>query len=368
MKLLVIIFLFFSTQGYSRILYQPLQTTRSLGMGGTNVSFVRGVDALFLNPAALARVEGYAFTIGEVQAAYSTNATWLVNQFNNSGATLTLADILQLSNTTYFADLSSKTGMVFPYFGLGAYSAGYDTLTFGSPLSTTFHSDFVSDYGITMAGAIPLGQNVSIGLAARSLKRWAGDSDISVLSLVGGNTVSVIEAAIPDKGTGVAMDLSFLATFGGDLNPSVGIVWKDVGHTRFAPTAGVGPNDQDDLLILGASIQHPFAFGSWTHAIEYKYINLNGEDFSKKISVGTEASFGIIDLRAGIYQGRLTYGAAFDISFIRAEAAAYSTELGSKAGQSTNDRYQASISINLDFDQAFKMAKDGKKRRLMQRR
>ena len=152
------------------------------------------------------------------------------------------------------------------------------------------------------------------------------------------------------------------------LNPTFTFVWKDVGSTRFEPTSGVGPDRQADNLIFGASIQHPFAYGTWTHAFEYKYITTNSVDLSKKIHLGTEVSFGLLDFRAGLYQGYLTYGAAFDISFIRAEVASYALELGNSAGQSKNDRYQASISINLDFDQAFKLSKDGKKRRLMQRR
>jgi hypothetical protein len=48
-----------------------------------------------------------------------------------------------------------------------------------------------------------------------------------------------------------------------------------------------------------------------------------------------------VDLRAGFYQGYLTYGAALDFSFLKVEAAAYALELGNSSGQSKSDRYQA---------------------------
>ena len=70
---------------------------------------------------------------------------------------------------------------------------------------------------------------------------------------------------------------------------------------------------------MSVSIQHPFAFGDWTHAFEYKFIGTNSVDISKKIHLGTEVSYGLIDLRAGFYQGYLTYGAALDFSFLKVE-------------------------------------------------
>lgn len=356
------------TPSLARILYQPLQTTRAMGMGGTAIAFTRGVDALFVNPAALARVEGYSFTIVEAQAAVGKNSQRLVDQMKNNGGTMSAADLNGLYGQTFFADASAKSGMVIPYFGFGAYSSNYFHETFNDPVYPTFDVDFVSDYGYLVAAAIPLGPNVSFGVAGRHVKRWSALTQIMVTDLIGTNDQDLIKSKAQDRGTANALDISFLATLPGDLKPSLAFVWKDVGMTRFEPSAGNGPERQEDNLIFGASIQHPFAYGSWTHAIEYKFIRTPNEDFTKKIHIGTEASFGLIDLRAGLSQGYLTYGAALDLSFIRIEAAAYTLELGNSAGQSPSDRYQASVSINLDFDQAFKLSKEGKKRRLLQRR
>ncbi len=367
----IVSFLFvelFISNVQAKVLYQQLMTTRSLGMGGASIALVRGVDSLFVNPSALSLAEGYSFTIAEVQAAAGKNSTKISALESNQNSTLSSSDMTTLYGDTIFTDASAKSGMIFPNFGFGAYSSNYVHLKFNDPVFPTFNVDFVSDYGYVIAGSVPLGPKTSFGFAGRHVKRWATDQEFLVTDLVGASFQTFADTKILSKGTGNALDVSFMTQMSGNLNPTIAVVWKDVGSTRFEPTLGEGPNRQDDNLIFGAAVQHPFAYGTWTHAFEYKYITTNSVDLTKKIHLGTEASFGLFDLRAGLYQGYLTYGAAFDISFIRVEAAAYALELGHSSGQSQSDRYQASVSINLDFDQAFKLSKDGKKRRLMQRR
>lgn len=363
-KSILFLILGFASLAQSRVLYQQLQSTRSLAMGGTAIAMVRGVDALFINPAALTLNEGYSFTIGELSAAAGLNASKVPSQ----SATLSSADLTPFYGNTLFSDVSAKSGMVFPNFGFGVYSSNFINLKFNDPVFPTFNFDFVSDYGYVVAGAMPVGPKTSFGIAGRHVKRWATEQDFLITDLIGTDLNQFMTTNILSKGTGNALDLSFLTQLNGSLNPTLAVVWKDVGETRFEPTSGVGPDRQDNNLIFGASIQHPFALGTWTHAFEYNYIATNSIDLSKKIHLGTEVSYGLLDLRAGFYQGYLTYGAALDFSFLRVEAASYALELGNSSGQSKSDRYQVSFSLNMDFDQAFKLSKDGKKRRLMQRR
>lgn len=364
---LFIFFFSFMTQAHS--LYQVGQSTRSVAMGGTYIAFVRGVDSLFYNAAALARVEGFSFTLAEIQPAAGFNAQSMADDFSGGGSgTMTAADLDDLYGNTYVVDVNARGGMVFPYFGFGAFSSNYLKQKFNNPVFPTYNVDFTSDYGYLVAGAIPLGPNVSFGVAGRHVKRWGDNTELFVTSLLGSNQVDAVQNSILARGTGNALDLSLLATFSGDWSPSAAFVWNDVGNTKFNPTAGSGSPQQENNLIFGASVQRSLPIGTITSALEYKFIQQTG-NLSKKIHLGTEFSSGIFDLRAGLYQGYLTYGAGLDFSFIRIEAAAYAVEMGEAAGQERSDRYQASVSINLDFDQAFKLTtSEGKKRRLMQRR
>jgi hypothetical protein len=368
--LYILLSLLFSWKAKSADLYEQGPSARSIGMGGTYMSFVRGAEALYFNPAALARVDGFDFQLAEVQAAYSKDAMRLVDQYKNSGSSMTAADVSSLYGTNSFADVTARSGFVMPYFGVGVYSSNYVLESFNNPPLPTFNTNFISDYGYIIAAAFPINDKTSLGLSFRHIKRWGGAKDILVTDLVGSDDKAVFEKNFQDKGTGHAIDASFLTTLPLPYNPTISIVWQDIGRTTFSQTAGAAapPSQQDNLTIAG-SVQHELFLIDWTHAIEYKHITDSNEVFSKKIHVGTEASFGLFDIRAGLNQGYLTYGGGINLWLLRADVAYYTAELGKVAGQIRNDRVIYSVTLELNFDQSFKLQdSEGKKRRLHQRR
>ncbi len=368
-KLVFSFFTLFALSVEAAELYQAALPVRCLAMGGTCISHTKGAQALFVNPAALARIDGFDFIAGQVQAGVSKDAEKFLNQAQGSGTNLTLADVSGLYGKTLAADVSARSGLAMPYFGVGAYSQNYIVETFSNPTFPTFNVNFISDYGYTIAGAIPLGPMTSFGIVGRHVKRWGGVKDINVTDLVGTTDRDLINQQFQDRGVGNALDLSFISTFPSSLKPTLAVVWQDVGSTRFEMSSGTqAPPSQKDNLTLGGSIEHEFAYATFTHAIEYKYITTENETFSKKLHVGTEASWGLIDLRAGVGQGYISYGVGIDLWLIKADVAFYSTELGTYSGQTQSERYQGSITINFDFDQSFKLNLEGKKRRLKQRR
>lgn len=368
MKLILLLIL--SNAAFATELHQQGESARSIAMGGTYTSFVKGAESVYFNPAALARVQGFDFIIGQVHGAYSKDAQRFVTQAQNSGSTLTLADINGFYGLNSFADVTANSGFAMPFFGVGVYSSNYILESFNNPPFPTFNATFLSDYGYVIGAAYPFGPATSVGIAARHIQRWGGVQDVLITNLIGTNDKTLLQNTFQDHGVGNAMDLAFMTTLSGTLNPTLSLVWKDVGRTTFQQTAGTSaPPSQGDNLIFGASFEQETSIINWTHALEYKYIATPNEDFSKKIHLGTEASIGFIDLRAGINQGYVTYGAGIDLWLIKADAAYFSTELGNAAGQLRNDRYIYSLTIELDFDQSFKLNNlEGKKRRLKQRR
>jgi hypothetical protein len=369
MPLIILIFIsLLTTAAQADSLFTSNLNARARAMGGTSIAYARGADALFYNAAALARVEGYSLKLADANVGASKNSQRLADQRFSSADPLTPADLQGLFGETYFAEASAQTGMVFPYFGFGAYSANHTTEVFSNPVFPTFNVDFMSEYGYLVAGAVALGDNMSFGFTGRHMKRWSGKQDILVTDLIGTSDRELIESRFQDKGTGNAIDVSFLATLP-QQNVNIAIVWKDVGNTAFTADTGNGPERQDDNLSFGVSKLSKHSFFDMTYAFEYDHIRQAGENLAKKLHLGAEMSVGLIDLRAGVSQGNLTYGAGVDLWLFNFEAAAYSDEIGSSIGQNRNDRYQASVSITLDFDQAFKLKNQmGKKRRLLQRR
>lgn len=349
-------------------LYQPGLQARCLAMGGACVSHVRGASALYFNPAALARVEGFDFILAQVQAGVSKDAVDFSSQFQ--GSTFTAADIDNIYGKTLAADITARSGFVMPNFGFGVFSNNYTNMQFSDPTFPSFNMNFISDYGYIIGGSFSLGGNASFGISAKHIKRWGGEKDIDVLSLIGASSDTVASSNFQDHGVGHSMDIAVMTTLNHPLKPTLSLVWQDLGVTTFNLTTGVAPPPSIyDNLIFGADIKQELGIMSFTHAFEYKFIRTDGYDLSKKIHLGTEASIGPIDLRAGINQGYITYGVGIDLLFFQLDAAAYATELGTYAGQSKSDRYNVSLTINLDFDQSFKLNDlEGKRRRLKQRR
>jgi len=373
LKINLLVFLmtqFLSLHIHASELYQQGQNARYLGMGGTSVAIARGVDALFLNPAALSKTEGFSFNLANVSLGISKNAQGLYDKLStSSGSSLSLTDINSFYGENYFTDITTYGGIAIPYFAVGAYSYNTALQSFSNPALAEYNINLVSDYGYAVGGAFSLTKEISFGISGRSVKRWSGQKTISAISLVGSNTQNVIETNLPDKGNGNALDLGLLASFqNSGWTTNYAFAWHDVGCTKFSTSAGTGPERQEDNLIFGAAAQKELGILTWTNALEYKFIR-NAGDISKKIHLGSELSVGLFDLRAGFYQGYLSYGATLDFAFIKIDAAAYTGELGTSAGQSSNPRYEASISLNLDLDQSFKIqASDGKRRRLNLRR
>lgn len=365
--LLFVVILVLSLQTFAIELFQQGLSTRSQGMGGASIAFARGTDAIFYNPAALAKVDGFIFNIATLSPAISTNAQDLYDKLAG-GTSFTATDLNDLYGKRFFTDVTAYGGIAIPYIGVGAYSYSTALQSFNNPSFPTFNIDFTSDYAYVIAGAIPISNNFSLGLSARHIKRWQGNKDILVTDLIGSSSQDVIKAQLPDRGKGNALDVAAMYSYKGKWNVDVAAVWRDLGDTKFTPTAGAGPERQENNLIFGVAAQKEFGFTTWTNAFEYKFIRNDG-DITKKLHLGTELSLGLIDVRSGYSQGYLSYGLGVDLWLFQLDVAAYTAELGATAGQTPNDRYQASLSLNLDFDSSFKLTNaNGKKRRLQQRR
>lgn len=367
---LVLLTLFFSFNNLVRAaeLYQPGLQTRCLAMGGTCVSQAHGASALFFNPAALANVEGFDFIIAQVYGGISKDAVDFSSQFQ--GSTFTATDINRLYGKTLTVDISGRSGFVMPNFGFGVFSNSYTNMQFDNPTFPTFNMSLINEYGYIIGGAFSLGGKTSFGITTKNIKRSGGVEDIGVSTLLGQSTGSLASTYFQDRGVGQSVDIALMTTLEGALKPTLSLVWQDVGVTAFSLASGVkAPPSQYDNLIFGVSMQQDIGFIGFTHAFEYKFIKTSGYDLSQKLHLGTEISFGLFDLRAGINQGYVTYGAGLDLWFFQLDAAAYATELGAYTGQAQSDRYSVSLTFNMDFDQSFKLKDaEGKKRRLKQRR
>lgn len=156
MKRLAFIFLFILNllcSAFAGELVQFAPSARSMALGGTGISYTIGAEATYVNPAFLQQQKGFDFLIAQISGAWSLDAQRLVEQYNNSSATLGPPDIANLANKNNFANVSVKSAFAMPYFTVGAYSNNYLMEIFRENGSTTYNAHFISDYGYVIGGA-----------------------------------------------------------------------------------------------------------------------------------------------------------------------------------------------------------------------
>jgi hypothetical protein len=339
---------------------------RSLGMGGVYMSIVKDANAVFYNPAALYKIQGFEWQVMDIEAG--VNGIDVYNQFKD----------IQLSTPASYNSLYGKhiwlraggsMAMGIPNFAIGAFSNSHAQLELHNPAFPQFATEFNSDYGMVVGGAFPIGPFGHGGLTLKKITRWGGAKDLDLGTIAGGQ-VSNIANQFQDKGNGYGVDLAAMTTLPVPFSPTFSVTWQDIGSTAFNMTAGTqAPERTHDNLSIGVSTLADLPGLDWTTALEYRHITESEYQLAQKLHLGTEVSLPLIDLRAGISQGYASYGVGVNFLFLSFDVASYTEERGAYAGQTPENRIQLGLSIDLGFDADFGLTdSNGKKRKLKQRR
>lgn len=339
---------------------------RSNGMGGIYMSIVNNSDAIFVNPAAMYRTSGLNWQV--VNAEFGVNGIDIYNEFRN----IDMNDpnsFSQFYGKDVWLRLGGKSAVTLPYFGVGVYSDTQTHLVLHNPAFPQFDTTFISDYGLLVGGAFPLGPMSYGGITFKRISRWGGQKDID-LGVIASGEMSQIADQFKNKGNGYGIDLAMMTTLPAPLSPTVSLVWQDVGSTAFTKSDGVdAPPRIHDNLSLGVSTSMDLPGLDWVAGLEYRHITESEYQLGQKLHLGTEVSLPFIDLRGGINQGYATYGAGINLFFLRLDAAMYTEEVGAYPGQTPQNRVELGLSLDLSFDADFKLTNsEGKKRKLKQRR
>ncbi len=339
---------------------------RALGMGNVYSVFVNDVDAPTVNPAALAFTSSISWEL--LNASFGINGLDAYNDFSSIGNLSSPSDYNQIMGKKIWLSLFARTSFTMPYFGFTAYNEGRLSGEILNPAYPQFDATFLNDTGLVAAWALPVGPLASIGGNIKRIQRWGGFQSISLGVISGGS--SDLLSQFQNKGIGYGFDLAFMMKIPGVFNPALALTWADVGSTAFSKTAGTSapPRIHDNLSLgLGSTLDLPGL--DLSAGMEYRHITETGIQIGKKLHFGTEISLPFINLRAGLSQGYPTYGAGFNFLFMKFDAAYYDVETGEYPGQTRENRIQLGLSMELSVDANFKfISKDGKKRKLKQRR
>lgn len=365
--LCLIFFLILAKTARAQEIFEYNRPLKALGMGNVYSVFVRDVDATTANPAALAFVSAISWEM--VNANFGVNGLDAYNDFKDIGSISSPSDYDQVVGKKIWVSLFAKTSFAMPYFGFTAYNDGKLSAIIRNPAYPQFDANFINDTGLNAAGAIPIGPLASFGFGVKRITRWGGNQTIG-LGVISSGGSSNLADQFQNKGIGYGFDLAFMMKVPSPMSPTIALTWMDVGSTAFSKIAGAdAPPRIHDNLSLGLGTQLDLPGLDVSAGMEYRHITEAGIQIGKKLHFGTEISLPFVDLRAGLSQGYPTYGAGFNLFFMRLDAATYTVETGDYPGQSPENRIQLGLSFELSVDADFKFySKDGKKRKLKQRR
>jgi hypothetical protein len=237
--------------------FETYNAPQALAMGNAFTADAVGVNALFYNPAGLAKAEikGWAVTPVAIDGVFSGGF------LSNSMAAKTLWADRLLQNLTpgtynYFRGtaMPSFTRRNFGIALIGNYE--FAALSDGTTIDMNYHKDF----GVVVGGATNLYANmVKIGFSLKALDRSEMVGSYAVSSLPPTDTTS----HLMKEGIGFGADMGIMLTLPTSYLPTIGLAWKDmlIG-TPFLPAsffndtpAGV-PQSIAQSFNLAASI-HP---------------------------------------------------------------------------------------------------------------
>ncbi len=335
---------------------------RPLSMGNAFVAVADDYNALFYNPAGLARLKEWSGEFLNPSFEVSRNTIDGYNdvtKFLSSGAGSTSAalDLLAAyTGKTQHASLGLTPHLVFPGFGFGV----------GADLNASIvaHREIAADvdFGPTVIMPVAYAMNfledrLSIGASLKAVMKGGVDHEFSINDIKAFTTSATqnTEDADPNAkkaklsdyvlgGLGFGADVGLLFTPIKTMAPTLGVSITDLGGTTFSKLNVTGealgtPKSRLPSVNTGVSIK-PFEGGGMylRTSIDAAAIN-QPQHYSKKFNLGTEWGYGsIIKVDAGLHQGELCGGFSFDVFLLSLRFATYTEQLGEVVGEDDNLR------------------------------
>lgn len=356
LKLLLILVLLLAAQkSRAGEFYESHINARAMALGNAYTSLVEDDEALFYNPAGIAKNGGVFWKLADPRGALSS-VDALTQYADLSDATQFASTLQNLYGEPIYLQGGGKTAVSIPFF-MAAYYVDIDaSIMADNPVSPTLDVSFIKDTGIAFGTGFPIGPFIQYGVVLKKITREGARNSYGpsvIADIAAGNSdPDVIFEDLLHKGTGYAMDMGWNFTFPAPVQPTFSFVWKNMGNTKFTPAEGSpAPPTEKQEWILGSSIMVDLGLIHIAPSLDFKHINDTDEQLGKKVHMGVEVGLPLLDLRVGLNQGYLSYGAGIDLGFMQIDAASWGTEVGGYPGQLESRRFmiQASIVLGLDL-------------------
>ncbi|MGE3974314.1 MAG: hypothetical protein AB7F59_07315 [Bdellovibrionales bacterium] len=337
--------------------YEFFTGVRQNGMGGAGVAAVNDETALLTNPALLAKLRGYIFTIADPELSAGSENLSIYG--NNTPSSVMepqglLTAVTQQPNKHWHAKAQLLPSFVISNFGFGVfYKQEWNAeLVSSTPTSATprYLLDYTYDTGFVLGYSLRLFDGrLKIGMAGRYINHVITRSDLdpSATGLTLGDLVSEGGGIAGDGGIVLAAPWTFLPTIAASIH--------DIGHTRYDLNGGLfykngrRPHDTPQTIDVGVALFpiHSNHVRS-VFTVDYRDVTTAGEetDIMRRLHGGVEVNLGdMIFLRGGMNQRYWTAGFEFSMRLIQIQMATYGEEIGTATAYREDRRYTSKLSI-----------------------
>lgn len=341
--------MFIGGEVYSRELYSRHFSVRAYGMGGAFTPLARGTDALFFNPAGIARTKEITLTALKFNVGVNgVEAYEDAQDFNGDNYADTLR---QFYGDTLWIGGSAVTGISIPNFAAAAYDSFNVSADLSNPALPSFQVDFVNDMGIATGFGLDVAPGFTLGFVGKRINRMGASLEIPVSSLASLSNED-LERELDNRGLGYSLDVGMMLTIPTPVKPTFSFVMRNVGDTSFSLDKGVRNPPTDKSEMIGAfALELDIPGVTITPVIEMRHIGSEEEiHIGKKINMGVEIDLPGLDIRGGLHQGYYTAGLGLNLGIIMLDFATYGVELGEYPGQHEDRRYMLEMTVDFGFD------------------
>lgn len=326
--------------------FEFYQGVRSLGMGGASVAVVNDETALISNPAALAKLRDYYFTLIDAEGSVSAEAEEIVGlDVLKSGEP---QEALEKCNENLDRHLQTKVqvfpNIVFPYFGVGLYNV-YEINAEVVSETNTFYYDYNNDYAGVLGFGVPIaGGIIKFGATGRAINRTEihrDDLDPASTDLRFKNLAS--------SGVGFAVDAGLLLSAPIAWLPTIGAVYRDIGDTQYNYSKGLfltttdrpeGTKGTLDVGIAISPILGKRVRSTWSLELRDVMDVHEEKDYMRRAHGGFEINYAdALFFRGGWHQHFYTAGLEMAIANYQFQAATYGEDIGTVDAKREDRRY-----------------------------
>lgn len=327
-----------------------------LGSGGAGITDVMGIDALFFNPANLARTPGLIGDIVVVspQVEASDNGLQI---YKDVKANRNMLDIVSgVLGRPVSVGIQNATGASFRRAGLAVFQRadlrlGIKNNAFSGLPEASVYS------GIRAGAAFGIGRSFSsntihLGVTGLVVQKAEARLEASALEAQSKFKNSGGQSALNDvmkRGVGIGAHAALMFTPGGDSTPELAIVARNLGldYAVGGKSANSRPASELQTVDVGFSLQPGTKNSRARISLDvYDVMNKSKENIFKRLHLGTEVSFSnVLGVQGGLNQGYTTYGVFLNTKVIRLDAGIFAEEMGKYPGDTKNRSYYGRLSV-----------------------